>query len=82
MSAANYLEAVLALADQIKNKKGLHFIEVAHDDWCPGQEGSGKNCICNATVKLVTEDKFVDGTTATLNRARRRAAARQKKQSK
>lgn len=57
-------------------KPGLHFMLVEHDAWCPGSHGRGRDCICNATTRIVTEDEFAAKVAQTANRRQRREGAR------
>lgn len=56
-------------------KPGLNFMLVEHDAWCPGAQGRGLDCICNASPRIVTESEFT-AKVAQTNRRQRRAAAR------
>lgn len=55
---------------------GLHFVEVAHDDDCPGRFEHGRGCCCTPDVRLHSDpERYIRGELA--NRAARRAAARE-----
>ena len=57
---------------------GVHYVLVKHDDWCPGVEGDGDQCICNAVAELVTLEQMSTAIVDTRNRAQRRADAKKK----
>ncbi len=63
-------------------KPGLHFMLVEHDPWCPGADGRGTTCICNATTRIVSEAAFVSRVAGDMNRRQRRAAARRARRGK
>ncbi len=55
---------------------GVEFLEVAHDDWCPGRFTDGAGCCCNPTLTVHRDvDRFMRGEA--VNRAARRKAARE-----
>jgi hypothetical protein len=55
---------------------GLHFIEIAHDEDCPGRFTNGDGCTCDPWITPHSDvDRFVQGEM--MNRAARRKAARE-----
>lgn len=57
-------------------KPGLNFLEIAHDEDCPGRFENGRGCCCKPDVRLHTdENRYISGELK--NRAARRAAARE-----
>ena len=56
---------------------GVHFLEVAHDAWCPTlMTGNGNDCQCSPTLRLHQDtDYFI--RSETLNRRQRRKAQRE-----
>lgn len=55
---------------------GLHFVEVAHEQGCPGRYENGRGCDCCPTVSLHGDlSRFMRGEAE--NRAARRKAARE-----
>jgi hypothetical protein len=63
-------------------KPGLRFVLIEHDAWCPGAQGYGSGCICNANTRIVTEDQFVAKVAHDVNRRQRREAARRARRGK
>lgn len=57
-------------------KPGLHFLEVGHDDGCPGRYTNGDGCACAPSFTVHSSvERFLAGERA--NRAARRKAARE-----
>lgn len=55
---------------------GLVFLEVGHDDDCPGRYTDGDGCTCSPTLSLHRSfERFMQGEA--VNRAARRKAARE-----
>jgi len=59
-------------------KPGVHYVLVKHDAWCPGAEGRGDQCICNAVAEFATLEQMSTAIVDTRNRAQRRADAKKK----
>ncbi len=54
----------------------VRFLEVAHDEGCPGRYTDGEGCACNPTLTVHTDPRrFMRGEA--VNRAARRKAARE-----
>lgn len=54
---------------------GVKFLQVVHEDGCPGAYNNGNGCNCSPSVRMVDEAQFLK-TAAAPGRAERRAAAR------
>lgn len=55
---------------------GVMFLEVGHDDDCPGRYEDGRGCTCKPTLSLHNSfERFLSGERQ--NRAARRKAARE-----